>query len=460
MKVLLISPCADVAQRTPGPLQIPEIALQVIAALTNGRHDVRIVMEEFEDLDLSLEPDLVGLSLMTANAPRGYRLADHFRGRGAKVVIGGIHASVLPQEALRHADAVVVGEGEPVWPDVVGDAEAGRLKPIYQADEPADLSRVPHPRRDLGAVKRFMNVNPVMTSRGCPYDCEFCSATRVYGPKIRTFPLDWVVEDVKLSGRKYHLILDDNVVGRPAYALELFKALKPLNILWVGQSSLSLANRPDLLRAAYGSGCRALFVGMETVSEESMKRMRKSFRDRQDLAEGIERIQAAGIRFHASLVFGFDTDGPDIFDATLDFLMKSRVHSATFNILTPYPGTAVYENLTREGRLFTENWKHYDHTTVVFQPARMTPRQLAEGQRRVRRSFYRLRSILKRLPHHLSHPFFFLAVNLAMRFAARRAAVPLGPGGDDRGAFGPPPDQPTAPEALPATQGEQLSGRR
>jgi len=442
MKILLLSPCQDATVRTPSALQIPEIALQVLAALTDERHDVRIVMEEFEDVDLSLEPDLVGLSLMTANAPRGYLLADHFRSKGAKVVIGGIHASVLPDEALEHADAVVVGEGEPVWPDVVVDAEAGRLKPLYQAEGPADLSRIPHPRRDLGAVKRFMNVNPLMTTRGCPYDCEFCSVSRVYGRKIRTFPLDWVVEDVKLSGRKYHLILDDNVIGRPSYALELFKALRPLKIRWVGQCSLSLANREDLLRAAYDGGCRALFVGMETVSEESMKRLKKSFRDLQDVEEAIRGIQANGIRFHASVVFGFDTDERGIFDETFDFLMKCRVHSTTFNILTPYPGTAVYENLKREGRLFTEDWAHYNHSTVVFQPARMTPRELAEGQHRVRLRFYRLRSILQRLPHHLRHPVFYLAINLAMRFARRRAGLPLAPGGEEHGAFVPAAGEP------------------
>ena len=443
MKILLVSPCQDVTVRTPSALQIPEVALQVLAALTDERHEIRIVMEEFEDLDLSLEPDLVGLSLMTANAPRGYLIADHFRSRGAKVVIGGIHASVLPEEAQQHADAVVVGEGEPVWPDVVADAEAGRLAPLYQAEGPADLSKIPHPRRDLGAVKRFMNINPLMTTRGCPYNCEFCSVSRVYGRQIRTFPIDWVVEDVKLSGRKYHLILDDNVIGRPAYALELFKALKPLKIRWFGQCSLSLANREDLLRAAYDGGCRGLFVGMETVSEASMKRMKKSFRDLQDVEAAIQRIQAAGVRFHASVVFGFDTDELGIFDDTFDFLMKRRVHSATFNILTPYPGTAVYENLKREGRLFTEDWTHYDHTTVVFQPARMTPRELAEGQQRTRLRFYRLRSILKRFPQHLRRPLFFMALNLAMRFSARRSGIPLAPGGEACGAFVPPTEGPS-----------------
>ncbi|MHC4606535.1 MAG: B12-binding domain-containing radical SAM protein [Planctomycetota bacterium] len=446
MNILLASPCPDVSRRTNPALRIPQASLLLLAGLTDPRHDVRIVEEEFEDIDLSLEPDLVGLSLMTANAPRGYEIADHFRRKGARVVLGGMHPSVLPDEALEHADAVVVGEAEETWPEAVADCEAGRLKPVYKASGPADLTRVPLPRRDIGRVKRFMNVAPVMTTRGCPYDCEFCSVSKIHGRKIRTFPIDWVVEDIKRARSRYHLILDDNVVAHPRYARELFRALKPLDIIWVGQASMSFANRGDLMREAYDSGCRGLFVGMETVSESSMKRMKKSFRDLQDVAEGIKRIRAAGILFHASVVFGFDTDEPDIFDATREFLLKCRAHSATFNILTPYPGTAVHERLKGEGRLFTEDWKHYDHTTVVFRPAGMTPLQLAEGQLKVRRAFYRWGSILGRLPFHPAHPLFYLALNLSMRSAARRAAVPLAPGGERLACYTPPAPVPVPRE--------------
>ncbi|MBN1673394.1 MAG: B12-binding domain-containing radical SAM protein [Kiritimatiellae bacterium] len=429
MKILLISPCQDATHRTPGALQIPQIALQLVAGLTDPKHEIRIVEEEFVDLDMSLSPDVVGLSLMTANAPRGYALADHFRAKGAKVVLGGIHPSVLPEEAAAHADAVVVGEAEEVWPQVVADLEAGRPKPVYRAG-PADLTNVPFPRRELGRVKRWLNVIPVMTTRGCPYNCEFCSVSRIYGRKIRSFPVDWVVEDIKRAGGKVHLILDDNVIGRPAYAEELFKALKPLNIYWVGQASMSFALREDLMRLAYASGCRALFFGMETVSEESMKRMKKSFRDLQDVADGIRRIQAAGIRFHASVVFGFDSDDTRIFRRTVDFLMTCRVHSVTFNILTPYPGTRVYDTLKGEGRLFTEDWRHYNHMTVVFRPARMTALELAEGQLYARRTFFRWPSILRRFATHWRHPVLYAGMNLAYRHSARHAHTPVAPGWD------------------------------
>ncbi|MHC5040329.1 MAG: B12-binding domain-containing radical SAM protein, partial [Planctomycetota bacterium] len=360
MKILLISPCQDLSRKTPGPLQIPQVALQLLAGMTPEEHEIQIVEEEFVDLDLTLEPDLVGLSLMTANAPRGYEIADHFRAKGAKVVLGGIHPTILPDEGLQHADSVVVGEGEEIWPEVVSDAVAGRLKPIYKAETSPDLGKVPFPRRDIGKVKRFLDVIPVMTTRGCPYNCEFCSVSRVYGRKIRNFPVDWVVEDIKRANGKYHLILDDNVVGRPAFAEELFKALKPLDIIWVGQASMSFANREDLMRLAYESGCRGLFFGMETVSEASMQRMRKSFRDLKDVADGIKRIQDGGIKFHASVVFGFDTDDTEIFQETVDFLLRCRVFSVTFNILTPYPGTDVYDRFKEEGRLFSEDWQHYD----------------------------------------------------------------------------------------------------
>jgi radical SAM superfamily enzyme YgiQ (UPF0313 family) len=275
--------------------------------------------------------------------------------------------------------------------------------------------------------RRFMNVSPVMTTRGCPYRCEFCTVPAVFGLKVRHYPVDWVVEDIRRSGSKCHLILDDNVVGRPLYAEELFKALRPLKIYWVGQASMSFARNDDLMRLAYESGCRGLFFGLETVSETSMKRMKKSLAGLAEVAEGIRAVQARGIKFHASVVFGFDTDELAIFDETVDFLLQARVHSVTFNILTPYPGTAVYERLKADGRLFTEDWVHYDHTTVVFRPRMMTALQLAEGHQRARRRFYSLANILRRSPYHLRHPVFFSGLNFAMRFAARRADLPLAP---------------------------------
>ncbi|MEN8151142.1 MAG: radical SAM protein [Planctomycetota bacterium] len=435
MKILLLSPCQDPAHKTPGPLRIPQIALQVLAGLTDRRHDVRIVEEEFEEIDRSLEADLVGLSLMTANSTRGYELADHFRRRGATVVLGGIHPTILPEEALRHADAVVVGEAEEVWPELLADVERGALKRTYEGVGVPKLSGLPFPRRSLGPHRRFRGILPVMTTRGCPFACEFCSTSRVYGRKVRTYDVDWVVEDIRRSGGKRFLFLDDNVIAAPAFARELFAALKPLDIRWVGQASMTFAMREDLMRLAYESGCRALFFGMETVSEASMERMKKCFRDLDDVAAAVGRIQAAGVAFHASVVFGFDSDDTDIFDATVDFLLKCRVFSTTLNVLTPYPGTEVFDRYRAEGRLFSEAWEHYDHSTVVFRPAGMSPRELAEGQRHARRRFYGLGSIARRFPCHRKVPIFYSGLNLAMRSAARRARLPLAPGGEGLGRF-------------------------
>jgi radical SAM superfamily enzyme YgiQ (UPF0313 family) len=190
---------------------------------------------------------------------------------------------------------------------------------------------------------------------------------------------------------------------------------------------MSFARNDELMRLARESGCRGLFFGLETVSETSMKRMKKSFSGLAEVEEGIRAIQSHGIKFHASVVFGFDTDGPEIFEETVDFLIRTRTHSVTFNILTPYPGTAVYDRLKAEGRLFTEDWFYYDHTTVVFRPQTMTAQALAEGQLQARRSFYSFKNILRRSTRHLRNPLFYSAINLAMRFAARRASLPLAP---------------------------------
>ena len=410
MKILLISPTVDDSKRTNRGLMMPQLALYILQGLTPSKHEVKIVDEEEEILNLDEDCDLVGISCMTANAPRSYVLAEQFRLRGKTVVMGGVHPTILPEEALEHCDSVVIGEAEGVWETLLEDFQDDRLKSTYHDPYP-DLDRyVP---KDFSKVlkKGYFKLVPIMTTRGCPYNCDFCCVTNLFGKKIRHISIENVVRDIKESKAKNFMFLDDNIIGHPKYAKALFAAIKPLNIHWVGQASLSLVKDEELLQLAADSGCRALFIGLESVSVEQLKTMRKTIKDIDDLEKALQKIKDMGILIHASMIFGFDNDKDDVFDDTVDFLIKNKVSTVSFNVLTPYPGTKTYDDLKKAGRLLTDDWKYYDHNTVVYKPTHMTPFQLQEGKTKARKRFYELGSVAKRLTGNLYNPVVYLATN-------------------------------------------------
>jgi radical SAM superfamily enzyme YgiQ (UPF0313 family) len=393
---------------------IPQLALHILEGLTPERHSVKIVEEENEKVDLDEACDVVGISCMTSNAPRAYDLAQEFRKRGKKVILGGVHPTILPEEAMVYADAVVEGEAEGAWEMVLSDIENGCLKRIYR-QEPPSLDRYIHMKYRKSSKKRLFDVVPIMTTRGCPYNCDFCCVSNLYGSKIRHAPIANVVRDIEESGHKIFIFLDDNIMGEPRYAKELFKAIKPFNIKWVGQSSISFVNDVELMKLAAESGCTALFFGLESVSTEQLKIMRKSIKDVGKMGEAVKKVKDMGIHFHASFVFGFDNDTKAVFPDTLEFMQKNKISTASYNILTPYPGTKVYKQFKEEGRLLTDNWKYYDHSTVVFKPKNMTPYELQAGALWVKKEYSSLVTIAKNLPWNLSHPLLYLAVNIGTR---------------------------------------------
>ncbi len=414
MKILLVSPVKDPGYRTRKALMLPQLALHILEGLTPPGHEVRIVEEEIDDVNPDQECDLVGISCMTSNAPRAYHLAGEFRKRGKTVILGGVHPTILPEEALCYADSVVIGEAEGVWERLLDDFQKGNLQKTYHVPNPPLDKYIALKHRKL-TKKRLFHVLPVMTTRGCPYNCEFCCVSHIFGKKIRHIPVENVVRDIEESGGKNFLFMDDNIIGHSEYAKKLFKAIKPLRINWIGQASLSFVQDNELMRLACESGCGALFVGVETVSENQLKRMKKSFNELQRVEKAIRKVKDLGIHFHASIVFGFDDDTTAVFPETLDFLTRNNVSTASLNILTPYPGTEVYAKFKKEGRLLTTDWQYYDHTTVVFTPKQMTPYELQEGKAWVKREFSKVSSILKRLPYNTSHPLLFLAMNFAAR---------------------------------------------
>ena len=390
---------------------MPQLALYILKGLTPPEHEVKVVEEEIEPIDLEQDCNLVGISCLTANAHRAYELCTEFKKRGKIVILGGVHPTLLPDEALQYADCVVEGEAEGVWETLLEDFQNKRLKRKYHNPIP-DLGKfVP---KDFSNIikKRLYHIIPIMTTRGCPYNCDFCCVTNLFGKKIRHIPIENVVRDIQESGATNFMFLDDNIIGNPKYAKELFKAIKPLKIKWVGQASVSLLiNDDELMQLAAESGCKGLFFGIESISEEQIKTMRKSIKEIENLEKALRKIKKMRILIHASMVFGFDNDTKEIFNDTVQFLTRNKVSTVSFNILTPYPGTKTYLDLKNEDRLITTDWRYYDHNTVVFKPRNMTPYELQSGKVGAKKRFYSISSVLKRLSGNLYSPIIYFATN-------------------------------------------------
>ncbi len=401
---------------------MPPLTLPHLAGLTSPEIDVRLIDENVERIDVEAPADWVAITCMTASAPRAYEVADAFRNRGIPVVMGGIHPSVMPDEAAKHADAVAIGEAEPIWATIMNDLAADRLQPRYQADDWADLTGLPFPRRDLLRAERYVTTNVVQTARGCPYGCSFCSVTPVFGTKYRFRPIPEVVEEIR-SLKKWVGFVDDNIVGHPRRAKELFEALIPLKIRWVGQADLSLAGDPELLVLAKRSGCQAVFMGLESLSVENLKATGKVPNLRGDMGEAVDRIQKAGIEIVGSFVMGLDGDDVGVFQRTAEFAEKHHLMAAQFAVLTPLPGTVMREQLLEEGRVFDNDWAHYTMRSVLFEPKLMTAAQLAQGQRDVRMRFYSIPSILKRCVDRRGRITRRIVVNLGYRGIVHGKAV-------------------------------------
>ena len=411
MKILLISPARDKHAYTNKGIMIPQLALFILEGLTPKKHQVKIVEEEFMSVDFEEECDIVGISFMTSNAYRAYNISKEFKKRGKTIIMGGIHPTILPDEVLQYADAVVVGEAEGVWEQVLQDIENNCLKNIYNVPDP-DLTRYIPKNFSALKSKKFFNLFPVLTTRGCPYNCDFCCVSKIFGKKVKHIPVENVVRDIVESKAKRFIFLDDNIIGDQHYAKKLFTAIKPLKIRWLAQASISFAKNTELMQLAKDSGCRGLFIGLETVEESQLKNMKKLDGKIENVELALKKIRKMGIVIQASVIFGFDNDTHQVFRNTHKFLIKNHICSASFNILTPYPGTQIYDEFKKNDRIINDRWEYYDHHTVVFRPANMTPLELQLGKINAKEKFYSLASILKRFRGNLSNPFIYFIANL------------------------------------------------
>lgn len=413
MNVVLIAPAAAnyIWRKRRAAFTLPPLALPLLAAITPPGTKVRLIDEALEDVDLSLSADLVGLSVMTATAKRAYALGRHFRSRGIKVVMGGVHPSSLPEECLEHSDAVVIGEAEALWPKILQDAGRGRLEKVYQSGESFSLANLPPPRWDLMAEKRYFIPRTVQVSRGCPMACSFCSVSSFFGRTHRTRPIPQALEEVKACRKKFFVFVDDNIAGDPAYARDLFAAMIPLKKRWVGQASISIAEDGELLRLASRSGCIGLLIGFESISPDVLRSIGKQVNLRRTYEEAIRKIHAHAIHIQGSFILGFDGDTPEQVRSTVDFVKKNRLTGVNYCHLTPFPGTRLFRDLDGQGRILHRDWSKYDRQNIVFRPKNFSPAELQRNIFWAYRQTYNLRSIWQRRPFSFQHFSLYLALN-------------------------------------------------
>ena len=420
-----------------GPFfRVPSLGLLKVAALTTASGwEVIVRDEKVESLDLNLDADLVGISALTTTVQRGYELSDHFRRRGIKTVMGGMHVSCLPEEALQHADSVVIGEAEGLWPTVLKDFEQNALKSIYRHENGLPpLANAPRPDWELFRSKKYLPIHCVETTRGCPMDCEFCAVTNAFGGQYRNRPQEEVLDELAglrpfegwLTLKRLVFFIDDNIVSNRAYAREFLARIADRKLNWFGQASLNIANQPEILDLCQKSGCRGLFMGFESLAPETLASVGKRVNRPGEYLEVVKKIHDHGIGIDGSFVFGFDTDDNSVFDRTAEFVLKAKLEVVYFSILTPYPGTRLHNRLSQEGRILTRDWSLYDANHVVFQPKNLTPDQLLDGYCRAYKEVYSVPSICKRLWKTTSWKNFFYPMNFIFRQGAQHLARSVG----------------------------------
>jgi radical SAM superfamily enzyme YgiQ (UPF0313 family) len=399
MRVLMILPAlTEATSPLFRPIKyslFPPLGLATLAAYLPEDDDVRIVDEHVERFDPAEAagaglPDLVVIQVYITSARRSYELADWYRARGVFVALGGLHVTSLPDEAAGHADAIFLGPGEDTWPVFLSDLRRRATLPRYTSKE-RTLGKLPPIRRDLIQRHRYLVPNSIVVSRGCPHHCDFCYKDAFFegGRSFYTQAVDDALAEIdRLPGRHLYF-LDDHLLGNRRFALELFEGMRGMGRVFQAASTVDAVLAPDLLEAAVGAGLRSLFVGFESVNAANLAPQRKRQNIGRDYAAVARRIHDAGVMVNASFVFGMDEDGPDVFGRTVDWAVAQGIETATFHIMTPYPGTGLYRRIEAEGRIVHRDWERYDTRHVVYEPRGMSAEQLEDGYWRAYKDFYR-----------------------------------------------------------------------
>ena len=372
--------------------------LAVAAVIPRDRYEVVLTDENIETIDFDLKADMVGISAMTSYVNRGYEIADRFRAKGVPVAMGGVHPSFMPQEALKHADAVVIGEVELVIDRLLDDLENGEMRGTYKSDTLHPMVGVQMPRYDLLKKHRYVNKTFVQTSRGCHQGCTFCAEPLMNGLKFRYRPVDEVIHEMENCGARTISINDADFFGTPERPKEVMRALKGRGIQWQAGVTSKLAQDDSMLELAAASGCTLLSVGFESISRATLKSVHKHVNRPETFAALVEKVHSYGIMVFGLFMFGFDGDDTSVFDDTVDFNIGANYDACAYSTLTPYPGTLTWYEMKRENRIVSFDWTMYDQGHVVYRPAQMSGDELRVGQSRAYGKFYSASSIAGRFP--------------------------------------------------------------
>lgn len=393
-----------------------QLTMPYLAGFVSEEYSIRL-LDEYTEAIVFEKVDLVVITVNTPNAPHVYNIAKRFRQLGSWVVLGGPHVTLTPEEAAFHCDTIFVGEAEETWPEFLDDFLSGNMRKAYVSRHVPSLNGLPIPRRDLIVGHRFTS-GAVFASRGCPHNCSYCSLKKIYHNEFRTRPIDEVIKDISSMPNKYFVFWDDNFFADQVYTKGLLKELARLNKRWAAQVTAYSCEDEELISLAKAAGCLYLFLGLESFSEQGLRDANKNFNHIEEYREVVNKLHRHGINIQAGIVFGFDSDTSEVFESTLRACINIGVDGVTASILTPFPGTDLYEQYKNEGRLLDVDWDYYNSKTrVAYVPKRMSHKELLNGYNEFRRKFYSWRSIVIRLSKSRVNVLY----NLAMNFGYKRA---------------------------------------
>jgi radical SAM superfamily enzyme YgiQ (UPF0313 family) len=408
IRLLLITPSALDSHGRPVKLKkllLPSITMPVLAALTPGYIHTRIVYETVEEIPFEEHWDLVGITGMGSGTVRAWQIADKFRKLGVKVVIGGVGPTIFePEIILQHADSIVIGEAEETWPILIEDFRNFKMKRIYKAEKPPDVSSIPTPRFDLMNIKKMGYMRSIEATRGCPFYCVFCSVAAFYKGNYRKRPVDMVIQDVraaKATGSKYIVFIDNNLWYDHDYNQELWEALVPEKIIWISSSTIHIADYLEMILLAHKSGCRMLSIGIESLDKENLRNINKSWNNPDEYTKAIDILRKNGVMVSPSFMLGMDNDTVSIFGELFDFIMKIHAPVPRILIFTPIPGTRLYDTLVKENRIINHDYSMYTGGNVVFQPKNMSAMELKEGYWKLYKDLFTVKNIFRRMSDNI-----------------------------------------------------------